>query len=324
MKLSELAHQLGLERRGEDLSIVHIAPLESAGAEDLTFVVEKKWLAKVKNAAAVLISTALYESHPEEVEKLARPFLLSRSPSVDAGRAGILLGQQEMSPSGIHPKAIIHDTAQLGEGVTVGAGAVIEAGVHIGAGSVIYAGAVIHERCWIGARCVIQSNCVIGADGFGYEQVNGRLQRIPHLGIVYIEDEVEIGANTTIDRARFGETRIGMGSKIDNLVQIGHNVEIGRQVIIVSQVGISGSCKIEDGVILAGQSGIVPHVTVGAGARIAASTGVAVDVPAGATWSGWWGHEHLKNMREINSIQKLPDFMKSVLAFMKKFDRETI
>jgi len=226
-----------------------------------------------------------------------------------------------MCTTGIHPSAVVDPTATLGAGVAVGPLAVIGADVQIGANSTIQAGAVIHERCLIGARCIIGANTVIGAEGFGYEFVDNGLQRIPHLGIVRIDDDVDIGAATTIDRARFGETHIGGGSKIDNLVQIAHNVEIGRHCIIVSQVGIAGSCRIGDGAILAGQAGLVPHVTIGSGAKIAAATGVATDVPDGASWSGWWGLKHRDNMTQINAIRKLPEFMKRVRNFMKNSEK---
>ncbi|MBF0340932.1 MAG: UDP-3-O-(3-hydroxymyristoyl)glucosamine N-acyltransferase [Magnetococcales bacterium] len=316
MKLSELARRFSLEQRGEDMEIHRVASLESAGAGDLSFVTTRKWLAGAERATALLVP-------PDLAEEAGRilggnvSLLISRAPALDAGRAGVLLGGQELKVRGIHPAAVIDPSARLGEGVAVGPLAVIGAGVVIGAGSVIHAGAVIHDHSQIGSRCVIHANAVIGGEGFGFEYLDGAHQRIPHLGIVRIEDDVEVGACSTVDRARFGETRIGAGTRIDNLVQIAHNVQIGRACVIVSQVGIAGSCRIEDGVVLAGQAGLVPHVTVGRGARVAAATGVAVDVPAGATWSGWWGGYHRENLAQINALRKLPEFMRTVRAFMK-------
>ncbi|MEO5345366.1 MAG: UDP-3-O-(3-hydroxymyristoyl)glucosamine N-acyltransferase [Magnetococcus sp. YQC-9] len=314
MKLTELADRLALEVRGEGVELSGVAPVESAGVGDLTFVTAGKWLAEVKGASALLVPPELVE---EALLSPGLPLLISRAPALDAGRAGLLLGGRELRVSGVHPSAVIDATASLGEGVVVGPLAVIGAGVTIGAGSVIHAGVVIHDHTVIGARCVIHANAVIGGEGFGFEYVDGAHRRIPHLGIVRIEDEVEVGANTTVDRARFGETLIGAGTRIDNLVQIAHNVHIGRACVIVSQVGIAGSCRIGDGVVLAGQAGLVPHVTVGRGARVGAATGVAVDVPAGATWSGWWGGPHRENLAQINAVRKLPEFMKSVRDFMK-------
>ncbi len=316
MKLSELAEGLHLERRGGDPEIRIVTPLEKSGPGSLSFVTAKKWLDRSEPAAALVVTEELAAALPPE-----RSLLVSPAPALHAAWAALLLGQPEMRTSGIHPSAVVDETAELGEGVAVGPLAVIGARVRIGAGTTIEAGAVIHERCHIGARCRIGANSVVGAEGFGYEFVDGALQRIPHLGGVQIGDDVDIGAATTIDRARFGETRIGNGSKIDNLVQIAHNVEIGEHCIIVSQVGIAGSCRIGDGAILAGQAGLVPHVTIGPGAKVAAATGVAGDVPAGVSWSGWWGSKHRDNMAQINAVRKLPEFMKRVLRFMKHAEK---
>ncbi|MBF0293835.1 MAG: UDP-3-O-(3-hydroxymyristoyl)glucosamine N-acyltransferase [Magnetococcales bacterium] len=317
MQLTELARRLQLEPPGAEVEIGGVAPLESAGPGDLSFAVGRKWLAGATRAAALLVPPDLAETAREMT---GLPLLISRAPALDAGRAALLLGGRALQVTGIHPTAVIDPSARLGEGVSVGPLAVIGAGTVIGPDCTIHAGAVIHERCVIGARCVIQANAVIGGDGFGYETFGGAHHRIPHLGIVRIGNDVEIGSGTTIDRARFGETSVGDGTKIDNLVQIAHNVTIGRACIIVSQVGIAGSCRIEDGVVLAGQAGLVPHVTVGRGARVAAATGVAVDVPPGAAWSGWWGGPHRENLSQINALRKLPEFMKAVRAFMQGRD----
>ncbi|MEO5331668.1 MAG: UDP-3-O-(3-hydroxymyristoyl)glucosamine N-acyltransferase [Magnetococcus sp. YQC-5] len=314
MKLTEIAQRLSLEPCGGDAEISRVAPLEHAGTGDLSFVVGRKWLAEARKASALLVPPELVAEVREET---GLPVLVSQTPALDAAQVAQFLGGRVLSMTGIHVSAMIDETARLGEGVAVGPLAVIGPGVVIGDHTMIFAGAVIHDRCVIGARCVIQSNAVIGGDGFGYEFVAGEHRKIPHLGIVRIEDDVEIGSGTTVDRARFGETVIGAGTKIDNLVQIAHNVHIGRACLIVSQVGIAGSCRIEDGVVLAGQAGVVPHVTVGRGARVAAATGVAGDVPAGATCSGWWGVPHRENMAQINCLHKLPEFMKTVRAFMK-------
>ncbi len=319
MKLTTLATQLGLAPPTQDREITGVAPLAEAGPHDLSFINERKWIDKVKTgdyaAAAFLI--------PPELAPLLSadfPHLITPTPALHVGLAAMLLGRRTLTLQGIHPTASIDPTAQLGPGVAIGPLVVIEAEVIIGADTVIHAGAVIHERCTIGARCIIGSNSVIGFDGFGYEYFAGRHQKIPHLGTVRIEDEVEIGANTTIDRGRFGATRIGTGTKIDNQVQIAHNVDIGRHCLIVAQVGIAGSARIEDGAVLGGQVGIVPHVTIGRGARVAASTGVAGDVPAGVTWSGWWGQSHRDNLAQITALRGLPAFMKKVQAFMKKWE----
>jgi UDP-3-O-[3-hydroxymyristoyl] glucosamine N-acyltransferase len=320
MTLTELAHHLNLGLPTLDADFRDVAPLQEAKAGDLSFITEHKWLDKVlaseQRAAAYLVPAALAES----LQQAGIAHLVTATPAWHIATAGVLLGRHTLNVPGIHPSASIDPSARLAPGVSVAAKAVIEAEAVIGADTVIHAGAVIHQGVQIGARCIIGSNSVIGFDGYGYEYAEGRHQKIPHLGTVIIEDEVEIGANSTIDRARFGATRIGSGTKIDNLVQIAHNVEIGCHCLIVAQVGIAGSCRIEDGAILAGQAGLVPHVTVGRGARIGASTGVAGSVPAGSTWSGWYGQAHRDNMSQLAAIRGLPAFMKKVQAFMKKWE----
>ncbi|MGN7614248.1 UDP-3-O-(3-hydroxymyristoyl)glucosamine N-acyltransferase, partial [Magnetococcales bacterium HHB-1] len=271
MYLSQLADQLDLEFRGEDVKITGAAPLEEADDGDITFITEKKWLSKAKDVTAVVVP-------PKLVESLGgTPYLVSRIPAIDFARIAELFGAQEMQFSGIDRTASIHETSQLGRDVAVGAHAVIGPDVRIGDRTVIHPGAVIHERTVIGSNCVIQSNTVIGGEGFGYEYYRGKHQRIPHFGNVHIEDSVEIGANTTIDRARFGETRIGRGTRIDNLVQIAHNVHVGRNVLIIGQAGVAGSCRIEDGAVIGGKVGIIPHTVVGQGARVASGSGVIED-----------------------------------------------
>jgi UDP-3-O-[3-hydroxymyristoyl] glucosamine N-acyltransferase len=314
VKLSKLAESLGLERLGEDISVSSVAPVEEAGPEHLSFVTAKKWLSRTEAIGALIVPIDL----AAEADIITKPRLLSSAPPLDVARAARLLGQAYLQFSGIHPQASVDPSAQLGAGVAIGPTAVVGADVVVGAGTQIHAGAVIYDRCRIGKNCIIKANAVIGGEGFGHEFSQGRLELITHFGIVRIDDDVQIGSGTTIDRARFGETVIGAGSRIDNLVQIGHNVQIGRCCIIVSQVGISGSCIIEDGAILAGQVGLIPHVTVGAGARVGASTGVISDVPAGITWTGWFGQPHRESMVQLSAVRKLPEFMKKVRAFMKK------
>jgi UDP-3-O-[3-hydroxymyristoyl] glucosamine N-acyltransferase len=205
-------------------------------------------------------------------------------------------------PPGVHASAIVHPSAQLGKNVAIQPHVVIEAGATIGdnclvgAGTYlghdcslgsdckIYANVTIRERCRIADRVIIHSGAVIGADGFGFEVVNGRREKIPQMGIVQIDDDVEIGANTTIDRARFGRTWIQQGVKIDNLVQVAHNVVIGRGSILVAQVGIAGSSRIGEGATLAGQAGVVGHVEVGDRAVIGGQAGVTKNIPADTMW----------------------------------------
>ncbi|MBF0624965.1 MAG: UDP-3-O-(3-hydroxymyristoyl)glucosamine N-acyltransferase [Magnetococcales bacterium] len=313
MKLSEVARALDLERSGDDVTITGVAPLEMAGPGDLTFAGKKSLLPRAVRAAAVVVP-------PELTAAVTGPALVSATPAVTLGQVGRLLGMAELTVTGIHPSAVIDPSARLAEGVTVGPLAVVGPEVVIGPGTVIHAGAVIHARCLIGARCIIHSNVVVGGEGFGYEPGPRGLERIPHFGIVRIEDDVEIGACTTIDRARFGATVVGAGTKIDNLVQIAHNVQIGPHSVIVSQVGIAGSARLGSGVQVAGQAGIGDHCVLGDGVKVAASTGVPprAEVPPGTTWGGWWGQEYRKAWTEQVALRKLPDFMKRVEEFLKK------
>ncbi|MBF0184529.1 MAG: UDP-3-O-(3-hydroxymyristoyl)glucosamine N-acyltransferase [Magnetococcales bacterium] len=321
MKLSQLAQHFSLTPPSLDAEFNDVAPLQEAGQHHLSFISDRKWLEPLLSGQAQAAAYLLPAELAPALQQAAIPHLVTPTPAWHIASAGVLLGRHTLTVPGIHASASIDPSARLAPGVTVGAKAVIEAEAVIGADTVIHAGAVIHQRSQIGARCIIGSNSVIGFDGFGYEYAQGGHQKISHLGTVIIEDDVEIGANTTIDRARFGATRIGCGSKIDNLVQIAHNVEIGRHCLIVAQVGIAGSCRLEDGVILAGQAGLVPHVTIGRGARVAAATGVAGSVPAGVTWSGWYGQNHRDNMSQLAALRALPAFMKKVHSFLKQWEK---
>ncbi len=236
---------------------------------------------------------------------------------------------------GIHPTAVVAPDASLGEDVFVGAGAVLEPGVEIGrgarigansyvghestigAGSFIYPNVTIRERTRIGERVIIHSGTVIGSDGFGFEMATGGHKKVPQIGIVQIDNDVEIGANTTIDRARFGRTWIQEGVKIDNLVQIAHNVVIGKHSIIVAQVGIAGSVRIGSRVIIGGQAGIIGHIEIDDGTMIGAQTGVSKSLHGGT----WWATpaEPLKDsMQHLAWVRRLGKLFARVKALEDK------
>ncbi len=206
--------------------------------------------------------------------------------------------------------AIIGASAKLGNDVVIGGHCVVGDGVSIGEGARLWAGVTIHSGATLGKRTTIHSGARIASDGFGYVFRDGEHQKIPHVGRCIIGDDVEIGANTTIDRGSIDDTVIGSGTKIDNLVQVGHNVRIGKKCLLMSQVGIAGSAVIGDGVILAGQAGISGHISIGAGARIAAQAGVFGDVPAGETWSGYPARPHRESLRASAALLKLAGMMR--------------
>lgn len=233
---------------------------------------------------------------------------------------------------GVHPRATVDAGAQLGPDVRIGAGCFVGAGAVIGRGTVLhpnvtvmdqavigadcllYPGVVIRDRCLVGDRCILHPNVVIGGDGFGYRPApDGRgLVKLPHIGIVRLGQDVEIGAGTTIDRGKFSATEVGDGSKIDNLCQIGHNCRIGRGCILAAQVGLAGSVTVGDGAMLGGKVGVRDHTTIGAGAQLAAYAAVMGDVPAGAVWAGYPAQDFKATFRQVAAMRRLPDVLRKL------------
>jgi len=206
----------------------------------------------------------------------------------------------------------------MGDRVTIDAGCVVGEGVHIGDDSQLFPSVSVYPRARIGRRVTIHAGARIGSDGFGYVFQDGVHQKIPHVGRCVIGDDVEIGANTTIDRGSIDDTVIGPGTKIDNLVHVGHNVRIGALCLVMAQVGIAGSVYIEDGVILAGQVGLAGHLTVGKGARIGGQAGVFGDVPAGETWSGYPARPHKEALRAQGALFRLSRLMKTLERLIER------
>ena len=289
-----------------DRRITNIAPVELAGPGDLTFIDSAKFADDLKetDAGACLLTEQFEDIAPKHVAllRVREPYrafvMVARALFPDGTRPSSLF-----EASGISADAKVHPASRLESEVTIDPGAVIGPRAEIGAGSVISAGAVIGPGVRIGRDCVVGANasivhaiigdrvvfhagCRIGQDGYGYLPGPKGHEKIPQLGRVIIQDDVEIGANTAIDRGGIRDTMIGEGTKIDNLVQIGHNVVIGRHCILVGQVGISGSVRIEDYAMLGGQAGIADHVTVGEGAKVAAKAGVMSDIPPRGRWGG--------------------------------------
>ena len=280
-----------------------IASLERARHGDISFLGNLKYKNLVQSSKASLILLPEdYIGSPKE----GQIYLRIKDPSKGlASLCSYIEDQLSIAPEiAIHPTAFVHKSAKLALGVSVGAFSFIgrnvqidenvSVGTHchvgdnclIGSDCILYPGVKLLSRCQLGKNTILNAGVVIGSEGYGFDQVNGTHHKIPHLGIVVVEDNVEIGANTCIDRARFEETRIGSGTKIDNLVQIGHNVRIGKGCLIVAQVGISGSTQFEDGVVVGGQAGFAGHLKIGKGAKIAGQAGITKDVEAGAFLKG--------------------------------------
>jgi UDP-3-O-[3-hydroxymyristoyl] glucosamine N-acyltransferase len=323
--LAELSRLCGAELRGDAaIRIEGVAALADAGPRDISFLSSPKYRETFLStrAAAVLVPKGF------DCPRTDLALLLCADPSAAFTRViGAFVVPEPAPAPGIHSTALVDASADVGakasigpmvtvgDGARIGEGAVLHAGVRIGRGVVIGAGTVLHPSvvCYptvrIGERCIVHAGAVIGADGYGFEPTRDADRpwaKIPQCGTVVVEDDVEIGANATIDRARFGATRIGRGAKIDNLVHIAHNVVIGKGALIIAQVGIAGSTRVGDGAILAGQAGINGHIEIGAGARIAAQAGVFGDVPAGADYLGWPARPRAEAMRRYALVERLP------------------
>jgi UDP-3-O-[3-hydroxymyristoyl] glucosamine N-acyltransferase len=327
--LQELATRVGGRVVGDgSLPIARVSTVEDAGADALTFATSEPYLisALAGAAAAVLVEPALAR------EPSPKPLLV-----VENARHALAKLLDAMQPPRVrgpfrHPSAIVEADAALasdvyvgahayiGHGVSIGAASVVGFGVYIGDGVSIGSGALIHSNvsviagCRIGDRVVLYTGCVIGSEGFGWAFVEGRAERIPQVGNVVLDDDVEIGALTCIDRAQLGSTRVGAGTKIDNLVQIGHNCRIGKHCVIAALVGLAGSTVIGDDVRVGGMAGFRGHLTVGSGVTIAGGTGVWGDIAQGATVSGSPAHDHREELRRQVMIRKLPKLFDRVEA----------
>ena len=319
------------------VGITGLSGLTGARPGDVSFVASKKYAREAADSAAsVLLAPEGLELPPE-----CKPAALIRVPDIEAAleRATELLAPPPPRPEGIHPSAVIGPNVVMGENVAVGPCAVIEedarvgdntavgAQVFIGRGAIVGSntrlspGVVIGHGCEVGSNVILHPGVVIGGDGFGFTLKDGRHEKIPQVGKVVIGDDVEIGSNTTVDRARFGATRIGRGTKIDNLVMIAHNVQIGEHCIIVAQVGIAGSTVLGDYVIFGARAAAAEHLRIGAGALVAARAGVTKDVPAGAKMLGFPAAPYERVRRQWIAIRKLPELIQTVRELEQKVAR---
>lgn len=333
LTVAEVARLVGGRVEGDGARTIRaVAPLSEAGPDSLSFVANRRYLRYVDAtcAGALLV--------PEELG-LALPDRLACIRVADPHAAlATLLPVLYPAPApvpGVHPTAVLEEGVEIapdavvgpyavvGSAVRIEAGAVVGPHCVVGDGSVVGEGTVLHPQVTLypgvrlGRRCIVHSGARIGADGFGYAFVDGEHRKVPQVGGVEIEDDVEIGANATIDRGSIGDTRVGGGTKIDNLVHLGHNAQVGPKVIIVAQVGVSGSSEIGGGAVLGGQAGIAGHLTIGAGARVGAQAGVIGDIPAGETVSGYPARPHREAMKAQAGLFRLPQVLRRLRRIEK-------
>jgi UDP-3-O-[3-hydroxymyristoyl] glucosamine N-acyltransferase len=332
MKLGELATRLGAELRGDaDIEVTGVKGIDDAGPAEITFVANPRYagLAKTTKAAAVVVEP--------EFPEISAATLRIKNPYHAFSRALGMFYQPPAYPEGVHPTAAIDPTAVIGPGSHVGAYVVVGPNVHIGSHAtllphvVLYPGvnigdhffahahAVVREHCVLGDHVTLENGAIVGADGFGFSKNDkGEWVKIPQSGPVRLGDRVDVQANACVDRATVGATEIGDGSKVDNLVQVGHGSKIGKNTLLCAQTGLAGSSVIGDNVILAGQTGVAGHCTVGDGVILTAQSAVSHDVPPGKMISGSPGFDNRIWLRAVTIFQRLPELLKRLDRLEKK------
>jgi UDP-3-O-[3-hydroxymyristoyl] glucosamine N-acyltransferase len=326
MKLAELARVLGATCHGDqDQEITGVEGIEQAGPGQLTFVANPKYtpFARTTKAAAVLVT--------EDFEPIAAATLRTANPYLAFARAIDVFHPAPQYPAGIHPTAVIDPSATIGEGAHIGPYVVVGADVSIGQGAtllphvVIYpkvkigdyffahAHSVVRESCQLGDHVILQNGAIVGSDGYGFaKEDGGTWHKITQSGSVVLGDQVEIQANSCIDRASVGNTEIARGAKVDNLVQVGHGSTVGENTLLCSQVGLAGSSHVGKNVVLAGQVGVVGHSLIGDGVIVTAQSGVPGDVAPGSVISGSPAFEHRRWMRSVAAFNRLPELVKQM------------
>jgi UDP-3-O-[3-hydroxymyristoyl] glucosamine N-acyltransferase len=324
MKLGELAARLGAELRGSpELEVTGVRGIEEAGPSEITFVANPRYagLARKTQAAAILVEP--------EFPDISAATLRIKNPYHAFSRALSLFYQPPSYPPGVHPTAVIDPTAEIGTGAHIGAYVVIGphvklgpnatllphvvvyTGVHIGSHFFAHAHAVVREDCTLGDHVTLENGAIIGADGFGFSKNDaGQWEKIPQSGPVRLGNRVDVQANACIDRATVGATEIGDGSKVDNLVQVGHGSRVGQNTLLCAQVGLAGSSVIGNDAILAGQAGVAGHCSLGDGVILTAQSAVSHDVPAGKTISGSPGFDNRIWLRAVAIFQRLPEILR--------------
>jgi UDP-3-O-[3-hydroxymyristoyl] glucosamine N-acyltransferase len=337
MKLGELANRLGAQLRGDaELEITGVKGIEEAGPTEITFVANPRYagLARATRAAAVLVEP--------EFQEIAAATLRLKNPYLAFSRALALFYQPPVYSPGIHPTAVIDPTAEIGEGAHIGAYVVVGPGVRLGAHATLlshvalysgvqagshlfaHAHAVVRENCILGDHVTLENGAIVGADGFGFAKNEaGQWEKIPQSGPVRLGSRVDVQANATIDRATVGVTEIGDGSKVDNLVQVGHGSKVGENTLLCAQTGLAGSSVVGNNVILAGQTGIAGHCSVGDGVILTAQSAVSHDVPPGKVISGSPGFDNRVWLRAAAIFQRLPEVLKRLDRVEKKVAAQT-
>ena len=329
--LGELARLVGGELRGDsELRIRGVAGLEEAKTNEISFVVGPKYVGKAHETKAGALIV------PPKLKSLNKPLIITDNPYLAFAKILTFFAPKPHPPLGvsseahigaevklgdsvsIQPNVYLGDCAVLGDRVTLHGGVYVGSEVCIGDDSIVYPNVTILDRCIIGNRVIIHSGSVVGSDGFGFAEDGSSYFKIPQVGIVQIDDDVEIGANCTIDRATMGKTWIQRGAKIDNLVQIAHNVVVGEDSIIIAQVGISGSTKIGKNVILAGQVGVTGHLEIGDDVRVGAQSGIAKSIPSGQTVSGSPAISHRDWLKNCQILSRLPELRKKIISLEKR------
>lgn len=332
-KLAQIAERIGGKLSGDpDIEIDGVAQIDRAGKGKITFLANPKYKQALQNSRA---SAVIIDQKAEMTPSI--PFILVADAYFGFLQTFLLFNPaKKILEDGIHASAVVHDSAKVSSGAAIGANAYVGAGVVIGSdtqifpncvilddskigdGCILYPSVTIRENCLIGNRVIIHNGAVIGSDGFGFAPHGGKYHKIPQVGRVVIEDDVEIGANTTIDRATMGETIIRRGVKLDNLIQIAHNCVIDENTVIAAQTGISGSTSVGKNVVIAGQVGLVGHIKIGDGVQLGAQSGVTKDIPNGEIYFGYPARPVMHAKRIEAVVNNLPDLMKRI----KKLEKE--
>jgi len=333
MKLGDIARQLNCSTVGDiEIEITGLAPIETAQAGQLTFISNKKY----KKYLATTLAAAIIADNPDDLPA-GKPGIISSNPYLTFAEAMWLFYPAPQSTAYIHPTAVISDSAAIGNQVSIGPFSVIGDGVNlgdnvtimdhcsiypgakIGGGTLIHSHCVVRENCQVGNDVILQNNVTIGSDGFGFaKRGDNSWFKIPQAGIVIIEDDVEIGAGTTIDRATIGATIIGKGTKLDNLVQVGHGSTVGENTLLCAQVGLAGSTQVGNAVILSGQVGAAGHLKIGDGVIATAQTGIPSSIEAGKIVSGYPAIDNRDWLKSSAVFAQLPALQKEVRSLKEE------